>query len=75
MIDEFFFKFFLYSVFHLFQQLKCPDECKLFFFLFHKNLQVYEMKAFVNRNLNLARVCSQQNRYLAPSFVKFVLVN
>ena len=73
MIDEIFFKFFLYSVFQLFQQLKCPDEYKSFFF--HKNFQVYEMKAFVNRNLNLARVCSQQNRYLAPSFVKFVLVN
>ena len=34
------------------------------------------MKAFVNPNLNLAPVCSQQNRYLAPSFVmKFVFVN
>ena len=31
MIDEIFFKFFLYSVFQLFQQLKCPDEYTYFF--------------------------------------------
>ena len=49
-----------------------PVFLKIYIYIF----LVYEMKAFVNPNLNLAPVCSQQNRYLAPSFVmKFVFVN